>query len=96
METITINVTENHIKRGRRLSPTACPIALAIKEQVGDHPIVGGAAYWTVSKRRFLVTKRQSFTAELPMSAMLFMARFDTAGRGLSPFSFELTPRLAR
>lgn len=39
-------VTQDHIDRGKPRSVTECPIALAIGDQLGTKPFVGGNILW--------------------------------------------------
>lgn len=75
-----IDITEEHIKNGRRGNSHSCPVALAIKEQVpgAKHVVVGreisinGVCYST------------------PHIALLFVWNFDQRGpAGSQPCRFE-------
>jgi hypothetical protein len=81
-----IRVTEKHIERGRRHDICACPIALAIREQM---PF---ATEVKVYATRVAIHKEEglAFTRPLlPPDAIAFICAFD-AKRSVQPFEFEL------
>lgn len=86
MKILKVNVTEDHIKRGKRGSVLYCPIALAIAEQTGKKPSVGsiirlenGETEWYAASER----------------AIEFMDRFDTGdpAKPVKPTSFSFKQR---
>lgn len=86
MKTLKVNVTEDHIARGRRGSTLSCPIALAIREQTGKKPSVGviirldnGETEWYQASKR----------------AVEFMNKFDTGdpAKPVKPTSFSFKQR---
>jgi hypothetical protein len=78
-----IDVTQEHIDKGRKFNAQRCPISLAIKESTGKNNTVGigGATLY----RNFFADGRY----ELPLSARLFIINFD-GDRSVEPFSFIL------
>lgn len=84
-----VQVKSKHIREGRYLSDSECPIALAIREQVPT------ARYIKVGKVRVAPTTdggvciiQQAFP--LPRSAQRFITRFDEFRTNNKPFSFIL------
>jgi len=80
-----ITVTQKHINHGQRHAPPSCPIALAVKEQLGtDDAWVDGS---------FIRAGRPSWDAFqeywTPATAKPFIEDFD-AGLVVEPFSFEM------
>ena len=73
-----ISVDANHIKNGKKLALTCCPIALAIREQTGYYPNVTAEEVNTVFYR-FTLTR----------SAKSFIQAFDK-GKFVKPFRFKL------
>jgi hypothetical protein len=80
---IKVDVTEKHIKKGKRLEPFLCPIALAMKDalgyRVGVDPI---SADWKDKKK-------VSWAASIPPKVKKFIGDFDSGGLVL-PFSFTI------
>lgn len=77
-----INVTSNHIKRGKPENCESCPIALAVREQL----------HWSkaetyVSDNIGSVDRHVHY--RLPEKAKRFMDRFDNA-LSVKPFTFNL------
>ena len=83
---MTIQVTKEHIKKGRRNSPCACPIALALKETVkGARVNVGGYAA-TLRFGGGMVA-----SARLGKKGSTFVGHFDDYGReGVNPIKLNL------
>lgn len=81
MKTITIQVTAEDIRKGRRNISKSCPIALAINRQLEITVEVGGYFIFMGSSR-------------YPLSDLVFgfVGNFDLYGpESVKPFSFELT-----
>lgn len=91
---VTIKVTKKDIQQGEYGSGSNCPIALAVKRTLGDHPDVPGE-YFDVTMQGMKV----SYT--LPKKADVFIETFDdienwagsaqeekSARKKLKPFSF--------
>ena len=75
-----VKVTQEHIDKGRRRATSACPIALALKEQLGHEVVVGEfSTYIGIN----------SDSIPLPRSAQRFVARFDR-GKPVKPFNFRV------
>ena len=80
---VKIEITANDIRLGKRGQPTSCPIARAIKRELGDHPKVGGSGSFSI----MLGGEYQRYSA--PDKAGKFVYRFDTDGKdAVKPFSF--------
>lgn len=77
---MVIEVTERCIEHGRRYLARGCPIALAIKDQLGDGCEVGHTYIW-----------RDYARIELPKEVTAFIYAFDNGNKDLKPFSFEIT-----
>lgn len=77
---MVIEVKKTHIRRGRRLQPDACPIALAIRESLGSEKV-------QVHKEDVKIGRK---TFDLPEEAQWFVDAFDTKKSSVQPFSFEL------
>ena len=73
-----IEVTQEHIDKGRRHCLRLCPIALALREATGR--------VWSVSFDCLRPHRGRFYSANLTRS---FMLRFD-AGKPCEPFSFDL------
>jgi hypothetical protein len=83
MPDITITVTADHIARGKPSKECACPIALAMSEQIDgcEFVRVGLAVAEWVDRDRL------THVAYMPESVNVFIIRFD--GRmPVDPFSF--------
>ena len=86
-----IKVEQKHIENGRRLSPSRCPLALAIRDHYGRksfqtfHVNVGTrvASLWD-----FTDANPHAVYA-LPREAQTFAERFD-CHKSVEPFEFEL------
>lgn len=78
-----IQITAEHIRHGKKGSPGACPIALAIMEKCYDVYVATD----------YLQVKKQPggyFTdMQFPKAVETFIQEFD-AGKEVSPFSFTL------
>lgn len=82
-----INVTEDHIARGRQGAPNSCPVALALKETSSDFANVVVSPSWFFSKNKdFKITYEAT---NLPKKVQQFIKKFDT-GKPVKPFSFEI------
>ena len=82
-----ITVTKEHIKKGKPNLGYACPIALAVREQLHLSAVevhVDGAGITA-----------GTMDYEIPRAAVLFFWRFDE-GKSVKPFSFNLKPLEAR
>ena len=79
-----IKVTQDHINKGRRNTCALCPVALAIKEQVGAEYICVGS--YTISIGTNMIS---STIYTVPPECEKFMKDFDWF-RDVSPFEFEL------
>lgn len=83
-DSITINVTQDDIKNGRRNSPYLCPIALSLKRETQN------STYITVgAKYAILDFKQVGQVYRLPFDARLFISHFDN-GLSVVPQSFTL------
>ncbi len=76
-----INVTAEHIKRGKPKSCVYCPVALALKEQFAPVVFNGWYVWCPPLVKGALI--------EMPQEVLDFAADFD-AGKPVEPFSFEL------
>lgn len=76
-----IEVTQEHIDKGDRFSPSCCPLALAIKDATGLYGVSVGADYVTRMEPYRFIT--------LPRRAAGFRKAFDRAEK-VKPFTFEL------
>jgi len=85
-----VNVTQEHIDAGVQSTPSSCPIALAVKEQLGVSSVHVYADYMSVDGRAY----------HLPNRAYQFIKRFDSRVKGgwlkrffkwlyVRPFTFE-------
>lgn len=75
-----IEVKKTHIRRGQRLQPDACPIALAIRESLGSKEVRVHAEDVRIGQK----------ICDLPTEAQWFVEAFDTKKSSVHPFSFEL------
>lgn len=86
--TIRINVTQEDINHGKRVSACECPVALAAARVIG-RPV-------TVTPKRLRIYEGPYETASpaaypLPVEAAMFVNRFDHGGaRMVKPFTFDL------
>lgn len=76
----TFQVTQEDIDQGAPLECTACPVALAVKRELGYEVFVT-----TVT----IANKWSNESAYLPDSVSLFIGQFDNA-YPVAPFEFEL------
>lgn len=74
-----ISVKQEHIERGEREEPYACPVALAMRESLGKKVYV--------DRLEFLING--SVVAKLPKSCARFIETFDR-GLPVKPFSFRI------
>jgi hypothetical protein len=81
-----IEVTQDHIEKGKTRGCFDCPIALAMIDAGLRHPFVMNTIVSTASS---------SCDMDLPQEAVEFIAGFDTGGF-VKPFSFELDLEAAR
>jgi hypothetical protein len=77
----TINVTQEHIDKGKKISCSNCPVALAIGERVTTESVYVHPRFIYLGK---LMTER-----DLPKEAQRFIRRFD-GEKEVEPFSFDL------
>jgi hypothetical protein len=75
-----ISVTKEHIKKGKPTFPSACPIALALKDAGFTTPIVIDT---------FMREEEADIYYDLPRSCSRFIRRFDTK-KSVKPFNFIL------
>ncbi len=75
-----INVTQKNIEEGEKQSFTSCPIALAIKEQLGDRKDVH------VDEDICAINGKEYY---LTIAARKFVNSFDE-GKVVKPFSFNV------
>lgn len=80
---MTIEVTEQHIKKGNAGSCGSCPIALALKDAGFKHPVVDHSSFC------YIMVGGGIKKLSLPYNAIDFIVRFDS-GKKVHPFSFEL------
>ena len=109
---LTVNVTEDHIKCGRKKDPCGCPITLAVRDlfvnpKTTEPPIVVSVDGECINFRRpgalpnALVQDWEFDPWVMPISLKKFILTFD-AGEKVKPFSFEfdaddtLLPYLAK
>lgn len=82
---MTITVTQEHIDKGIAWRADSCPIALALREQVGPGYRVGRDSIYfggTLGARRIV---------DLPGQSRQFVKSFDNEGAGaVQPFSFDV------
>ena len=75
-----IQVTQEHIDKGKRVNPSCCPVALAIR----------GKTVWIPNVTSMYVTfDEKIYTAWLPAVAAEFVNSFDS-GNPVKPFEFEM------
>ncbi len=86
---MTITVTKSHIDAGKRRSCAECPVALAIKDVVP----IRASVY--VDKSRIWIGYPPESPTEFvtPLSASLFIIRFDGGNMPADPFTFKLIER---
>ena len=83
---LTIEITEDDIKRGKRCSLRRCPISLAVKRAYGGYCRV------RVYNHAIIINKEgKSFRAKNPKIVKDFITNFDRRQRKIppKPFSFE-------
>lgn len=89
---LKVEVTEEDIKEGCRLSPNLCPVARAVSRarNPGKSPLDEGyeSAWVTQGVTRFSLESLAD-RAENPPEVTLFIIRFDTQVP-VQPFTFEL------
>lgn len=76
-----IQVTQEHIKCGLRMTGYNCPVALAIQETLNMGTVYVQADVWYI-----FVGDKQHIT---PLDVRNFIYLFDS-GKPVQPFSFEL------
>ena len=79
---VKVNVTQNHIQRGRRSNSNYCPIALALKETLGLKTV-------SVSDGVLFGGGYERLRVQLPLHARKFIRAFDDK-KAVKPFSFTL------
>ena len=77
---VTVNVTEENIRNGRRLQGSSCPVALALQDMGFKEPLVDSRIFW--------FSKQPNAIIKLSRRAQRFIADFDSY-RGVAPFSFR-------
>ena len=84
---IGVIVRQRHIDRGRCRSPKACPIALAMKEQLGTDQVAVFADGVRVGLQKY----------QIPFKARMFILNFDS-GLPVDPLAFlmEADPGLSQ
>lgn len=85
MKTITVTVTEDHIRRGVPQEPEFCPVALALET------IFPASTHISVDEEAVDLTHEdlRFQSVELPRSATRFIRAFDS-GKPVEPFSFRV------
>lgn len=78
-----IQVTQNHISKGKKYSYSNCPIALALKE------ILPKSYNISISAKYLLLKTPEKKAIHLPYSAIFFIRNFD-GGFFVEPLEFEL------
>ena len=84
-----IRVTGEHIAKGIRNDVYSCPIALALKEQLGGEPCAAYDRIYLGSTESRLARRGKLFQWHMPRSGRRFMHRFDS-GKPVKPFNFIL------
>ena len=82
---MNIQVTQEHIANGEQNSCVACPVALAIREHVGEGVIIF-VSDTTVQLVRYPKRTRKK---RLAKAATAFIRNFDTNDLTVGPFEFE-------
>lgn len=89
---IWVNVTQNDIKRGKRMNCFQCPVSRAtrraLKRNKVDTDLVSSAPLYIMATE--VSSFRSEFKARTPDIVVSFMAEFDN-GEPVYPFSFKLT-----
>ncbi len=85
LETMKLNITEDHIKNGKPEESEYCPIALAVKEQFQNT-----SSIWVSSNFIYLRVCNECKTYKLPANAQLFIRNFDS-NLSVEPITIELT-----
>jgi hypothetical protein len=80
---VRVEVTKNHIQRGRKGNVNYCPIALALKEQLGLRQVRVGGIHITFGPQF------GGLSVRLPRQAAKFITAFDEK-EPVKPFSFTL------
>jgi hypothetical protein len=83
-----ITVTESHIKRGKRFSKTACPVANAVRARLGRKlntvSVFGGRVYLLDGKRCV------DDVFDLPERVAADVVQYDLRTKPMRPFAFNL------
>ncbi len=79
-----VDVTEKHIRKGKRRQACFCPVALALKEKL--HKEVEAGPYDLF----YLVSRKIAGEAVTPSVVSAFMRRYDCGGP-VKPFTFEVS-----
>lgn len=87
---IIVNVTQEHIDRGKRKSCEHCPIALAVLETLELSQDGPGGALLGVADSYVCFYNKDSYQSKLPPVAADFIDAFDRDKGFVYPFSFEL------
>ena len=91
MKTITINIEQKHIKKGRKSDVNYCPIAMALREQFNLGKDMDAVS---VNDDEITIYKSNGFFFRftwdtLPKIAESFINKFD-GGKKVKPFKFKL------
>lgn len=84
---ITINVSQEHIDKGKRINSVLCPVALAIVDTIKDEYVFVSAGYNGVVI--FKGNIEECKTYNIPSYVKDYMLEFDH-GHKIKPFSFTL------
>lgn len=82
-----VTVTQQDIDKGRKGSPTECPIALALQRSTGN--VWAVSTIDAVPTSTPIMARIANATVALPASARSFVGAFD-CGLNAEPFSFHL------
>jgi hypothetical protein len=77
-----IKVLQHHIDEGTAGQLASCPIALAVKEQIGEVVLVTEESITKRNSGEFLMFSTEHMVA--------FIRRFDGQVKGVEPFTFDI------
>lgn len=86
---LTIEVTQDDIDKGNRVSPVSCPIALAVKRQYRSRWLHSPPNSVSVSQRGVTIDSQDY---SIPKEARFFISDFD-CDHDVKPFTFEMRRR---